>query len=250
MDRRLPPRDGEWIDRTQPIEFQFEGRAYHGFAGDVLSSALWANDVRLLGRSFKYHRPRGIYSLAGHDVNVLVEDDSRTNLRGDVLPIEQGLDLRAVNTFGGLERDRLRITRAVQPAVASRFLLQGISFAAPTVSVLRETDAQGRGAGPRQRRQHLGAVAEGLCLLRLAGRGRRSVRAGGRDCRGRTGRRCAAGGRAISVGRQSRLAAPRSGRSKASARIAGAKRIFAKPDGTRLDASRWLVHGPLDRARR
>lgn len=110
MDRRLPARDGEWIDRDRPIDFRFEASTYHGFAGDVLSSALWANDVRMLGRSFKYHRPRGIYSLAGHDANVLVEDGQRTNMRGDLLAIEDGLDVRSVNTVGGLERDRLSIT--------------------------------------------------------------------------------------------------------------------------------------------
>jgi sarcosine oxidase subunit alpha len=110
MDRRLPPQEGEWIDRQQPVDFHFEGQAYRGFAGDVLSSALWANDVRLLGRSFKYHRPRGLYSLAGHDVNVMVEDGQRTNMRGDLLAIEPGLDVRAVNTSGSLKHDRLRIT--------------------------------------------------------------------------------------------------------------------------------------------
>jgi len=109
MDRRLPPREGEWIDRSRPVKFRFEGAAYTGFAGDVLSSALWANDVRLLGRSFKYHRPRGIYSLAGHDANVMVEDGRRTNIRGDLLSIEPGLDVRSVNTSGGVERDRLQI---------------------------------------------------------------------------------------------------------------------------------------------
>ena len=81
MNRRLSPRQGEWIDRNRPLEFQFEGKSYHGFAGDVVSSALWANDVRLLGRSFKYHRPRSIYSLAGHDANVMIENGRRTNLR-------------------------------------------------------------------------------------------------------------------------------------------------------------------------
>ncbi len=110
MDRRLPPRAGEWIDRGQPIEFQFEGARYRGFAGDVLSSALWANDVRLLGRSFKYHRPRGIYSLAGHDANVIVENGTRTNMRGDTLAVTAGMDVRSVNTVGGLQRDRLKIT--------------------------------------------------------------------------------------------------------------------------------------------
>ncbi|MEX0717786.1 MAG: 2Fe-2S iron-sulfur cluster-binding protein [Planctomycetaceae bacterium] len=104
----MPPRPGEWIDRGRSVEFRFEGRTYRGFAGDVLASALWASDVRLLGRSFKYHRPRGLYSLAGHDANVMVEDGRRTNLRGDLLPIVPGLDARSVNTAGGLERDRLR----------------------------------------------------------------------------------------------------------------------------------------------
>ena len=110
MNERLPPRPGEWIDRNRPVEFRFEGVAYTGFQGDVLSSALWANGVRLLGRSFKYHRPRGIYSLAGHDSNVMVEDGRRTNLRGDLLPLTPGLDVRSVNTAGGLARDRLRFT--------------------------------------------------------------------------------------------------------------------------------------------
>jgi sarcosine oxidase subunit alpha len=110
MTMRLPPREGEWIDRSRPIEFCFEGAAYQGYHGDVLASALWANGVRLLGRSFKYHRPRGAYSLAGWDANVMVTDGWRTNLRGDMLPIHPGLDVRAVNTAGGLARDRLRFT--------------------------------------------------------------------------------------------------------------------------------------------
>ena len=115
MDRRLPPRTGEWINRCQPIQFRFEGQVYRGFEGDVLASALWANDVRLLGRSFKYHRPRGIYSLAGHDANMLVEDDSGTNMRGDLLPIAEGMDVCAVNTIGGLARDQLQITEWGSP---------------------------------------------------------------------------------------------------------------------------------------
>jgi sarcosine oxidase subunit alpha len=112
MKSRLPLQQGEWIDRSRPVEFRFEGRAFHGYSGDVLSSALWANQVRLLGRSFKYHRPRGIYSLANHDVNVMVEDSRSTNLRGDVLPITEGLDVRAVNTVGGLKHDALSITES------------------------------------------------------------------------------------------------------------------------------------------
>ena len=125
MDRRLPPRAGEWIDRSQPIDFRFEGKTYHGFAGDVLSSALWASKVQLLGRSFKYHRPRGIYSLANHDANVLVEDGRRTNLRGDMLPITSELDVHAVNTAGGLERDRLRVTERFSHFLPVGFYYKG-----------------------------------------------------------------------------------------------------------------------------
>lgn len=125
MASRLPPREGEWIDRRNEIEFRFEGKAYRGFAGDVLTSALWANGVRLLGRSFKYHRPRGIYSLAGHDANVIVENGRHTNLRGDLLPIQPGLDVRAVNTAGGLTKDRLRITERF-----SKFLPVGFYYKA------------------------------------------------------------------------------------------------------------------------
>jgi len=110
MDRRLPIADGEWIDRSQMVPFRFEGETYSGYVGDVLSSALWASDVRLLGRSFKYHRPRSLYSLAAHDANVVVEDDQQTNLRGDVLKIVAGMDVRAVNTFGSLANDWMNIT--------------------------------------------------------------------------------------------------------------------------------------------
>lgn len=125
MDRRLPPRKGEWIDRSQPVEFWFEGQKYQGFEGDMLSSALWANDVQLLGRSFKYHRPRGLYSMMGHDVNLMVSTRQQFNLRGDTLPIQEGERYRAVNTFGGLKRDRLRIMDRF-----SRFLPVGFYYKA------------------------------------------------------------------------------------------------------------------------
>ena len=108
MKRRLSAQPGEWIDRTQPIEFRFEGEAFSGFAGDVIASALLANGVQVMGRSFKYHRPRGVYSLAGHDANALFTDGERTHLRGDCEPLAAGMDLRAVNTIGGLKGDLLK----------------------------------------------------------------------------------------------------------------------------------------------
>ena len=71
-DNRLPPPYGSLIDRERPVEFRFEGEACTGFAGDCIASALAANDVWLLSRSFKYRRPRGVLTMAGQDANTLV----------------------------------------------------------------------------------------------------------------------------------------------------------------------------------
>lgn len=106
---RLDPIDGEWIDRTRSVNFRFEGRDCTGFDGDTPSSALWAAGVRVLGRSFKYHRPRGLLSAANHDVNAMLQWGQRLNLRADVEPLVDGMDLEAVNTAGGLATDRLRV---------------------------------------------------------------------------------------------------------------------------------------------
>jgi len=113
MTSRLPPITGEWIDRSRTIDFTFEGRAHRGFAGDTPTSALWAAGERVLGRSFKYHRPRGVLSMANHDVNVLMQHGARLNLRADVEPLEAGMALHGVNTQGGVAGDRLGILNAL-----------------------------------------------------------------------------------------------------------------------------------------
>jgi sarcosine oxidase subunit alpha len=102
---RLPPQDCEWITRSKPLNFRFEGREYTGFEGDTVASALWASGVRVLGHSFKYHRPRGILSAANHDVNALMQAGGTPNVRADATPLQAGMALTAVNTFGSLERD-------------------------------------------------------------------------------------------------------------------------------------------------
>src|SRR4051812_50230611 len=61
------------VDRSRALRFTFDGRAFTGYAGDTLASALLANGVRLVGRSFKYHRPRGILSAGAGEPNALVE---------------------------------------------------------------------------------------------------------------------------------------------------------------------------------
>ena len=57
---------GAWTHPGEPLAFRFDGRALQGLRGDTLASALLANGVRLVGRSFKYHRPRGIITAASH----------------------------------------------------------------------------------------------------------------------------------------------------------------------------------------
>lgn len=109
MSRRLPPVAGEWIDRTQIVEFTFEGRHFTGYSGDTITSALWAAGQQILGRSFKYHRPRGILSLANHDVNTLMQAGEKLNVRADVTPVEQGMSLTAINTFGDVMNDRASV---------------------------------------------------------------------------------------------------------------------------------------------
>ncbi|MGA7937314.1 MAG: 2Fe-2S iron-sulfur cluster-binding protein [Kovacikia sp.] len=93
FSNRLPPIPGEWIDRSQRIDFTFEGNPFQGYAGDRITSALIASGQRVLGRSFKYHRPRRILSFANQDVNALMQDGQQLNIRADVFmrqnPIRQ-----------------------------------------------------------------------------------------------------------------------------------------------------------------
>jgi sarcosine oxidase, subunit alpha len=109
MSERFPPISGEWIDRSRRIPFSFEGTQYTGYAGDTIASALWATGQQVLGRSFKYHRPRGILSFANHDINTLMQSGQQLNVRADVTPLEAGMSLSAINTFGGVVGDRASV---------------------------------------------------------------------------------------------------------------------------------------------
>ena len=109
MSHRLPAPAGAWIDRAQPITFSFNGRTYGGFEGDTLASALLAQDVRLLGRSFKLHRPRGVWSCGVEEPNAIVDVGAgarRTpNVRATLLPLSEGLTAASVNCWPGVGFD-------------------------------------------------------------------------------------------------------------------------------------------------
>ena len=103
---RLDGEAGLLLDRSQSISFEFDGKRYSGVAGDTIASALAANDVWVLSRSFKYHRPRGVLTMAGQDANTLVQLEHEPNVLADRHPISEGLKVEAQNVNGSLENDR------------------------------------------------------------------------------------------------------------------------------------------------
>ena len=106
---------GGLVDRQQPRQFTFDGHAYQGYAGDTLASALVANGVRLVGRSFKYHRPRGLLSAGPEEPNALVELRSgarrEPNSRATVIELFDGLEARSQNRWPSLRFDVLAMNR-------------------------------------------------------------------------------------------------------------------------------------------
>ncbi|MER8433157.1 2Fe-2S iron-sulfur cluster-binding protein [Mesorhizobium caraganae] len=103
---RLPAPFGTRIDRTRPLRFSFEGKSFDAYAGDCIASALAASGQWMLSRSFKYHRPRGIFSMNGAEANTLVQLPSEPNVAADRTPVSEGLQVRAQNVNGSLARDR------------------------------------------------------------------------------------------------------------------------------------------------
>lgn len=105
--------DGGHVDRDQSLSFTFNGRRYEGFEGDTLASALLANGVMLVGRSFKYHRPRGIMAAGIEEPNALVqlERGNRTiaNLPATRIPLYDGLDATSVNCWPSPSIDLMAI---------------------------------------------------------------------------------------------------------------------------------------------
>ena len=120
---RLRPKQGEVIDRSTTIRFTFEGREYTAHPGDTVASALTAAGVKILSRSFKYHRPRGLLCCSGHCPNCLVQIGDEPNVRACTRPVEAGMDVRAQNVWPSLNRDLLSLTQ-----LGSRFMPVGFYY--------------------------------------------------------------------------------------------------------------------------
>ena len=123
--RRLPQPAGTWIDRSHPLSFTFNGRRLSGFRGDTLASALLANGVRLVGRSFKLHRPRGVWSCGVEEPSALVDIGQgarRTpNVRTTLLPLAEGLAAESVNCWPSVGFDVGALTGACAALLPAGF---------------------------------------------------------------------------------------------------------------------------------
>lgn len=118
---------GGLIDRTKPVEFRFDGHRYTGFSGDTLASALLVNGVKTVGRSFKYHRPRGVLSAGSEEPNALVTlgrgAGQEPNVRATMVDLSPGLAAFSQNAWPSVGFDLLEVNDLL-----SRFLTAGFYY--------------------------------------------------------------------------------------------------------------------------
>ena len=105
MTDRLPARDGESIRRDRPLRFTLDGRKIPAFEGDTIGSALAAAGVDITGRSFKYHRPRGLFCMTGSCPNCMMQVDGIPNVRACTEPVRKGMKVRRQNAWPSVDRD-------------------------------------------------------------------------------------------------------------------------------------------------
>ena len=113
------------INRRRRVEFSFDGRSYQGVEGDTLASALLANDIRLIGRSFKYHRPRGLLTAGSEEPNGLVTTGrgagQEPNMRATMVELFDGLQARSQNNWPSLDFDLMSVNDLAAPFLGAGF---------------------------------------------------------------------------------------------------------------------------------
>jgi sarcosine oxidase subunit alpha len=147
---------GGLIDRSKPLAFTFDGTTYQGFAGDTLASALIANGVKLVGRSFKYHRPRGILTAGSEEPNALVELRAgarrEPNTRATTVELFDGLTATSQNRWPSLARDFGAVNDWLSPFFVAGFYYKTFMWPAKFWELLyepliRRAAGLGRSAG-------------------------------------------------------------------------------------------------------
>ena len=117
---------GGEINRTERISFKFNGKTFFGYKGDTLASALLANGVHLVGRSFKYHRPRGFLGSGAEEPNALVQiikNKAKTdpNIRATQIEIFEGFEAKSQNCWPGVKFDIGEISNLFSPILPAGF---------------------------------------------------------------------------------------------------------------------------------
>ena len=119
--------------RAAVCRSRFDGQAYRGYPGDTLASALLANGVRLVGRSFKYHRPRGILTAGSEEPNALVElrtrRAARAQHRATIAELYDGLVAASQNRWPSLRFDLMAVNQLARAAPRRGLLLQDLHVA-------------------------------------------------------------------------------------------------------------------------
>ncbi len=114
------------VDQTKSVSFNFDGKTYYGFEGDTLASALLANGVHLVGRSFKYHRPRGIMSCGSEEPNAICQinedaDLTEPNVRATEIELYEGLIASSQNCWPSVKFDIGGINNFISPFIPAGF---------------------------------------------------------------------------------------------------------------------------------
>src|SRR5690242_7344079 len=174
--RRLPK--GGLIDRSRSIKFAFDGKAYAGFEGDTLASALLASGVKLVGRSFKYHRPRGILTAGSEEPNALVElrtgPRREPNTRATTIELYEGLDAASQNYWPSLRFDVLSFNSILSPFFTAGFYYKTFMWPASFWEklyepMIRRAAGLGRAAGTEDPDHY--EQAFGFCDVLVIGSG-------------------------------------------------------------------------------
>ena len=132
MTQSFRLESGGLINRDKKISFKFNGKNYFGYEGDTLASALIANGVHLIGRSFKYHRPRGIYTCGIEEPNALVQilsEHNEPNTRATIKRIYDGMEISSQNRWPSLRFDFGAINNILSPIFSAGFYYK--SFMGP-----------------------------------------------------------------------------------------------------------------------
>ena len=163
---------------TGAASFTFNGRTIAAREGDTVASALLANDIRLVGRSFKYHRPRGVLTAGSEEPNALIQvgtgDAMLPNIRATMQEVYDGLSTRSQNHIGPLERDLLSLNDLVWPFLGAGFYYKTFMWPRPFWERVYEPmirRAAGLGRMTRKASPHESERAFAFCDVLVIGGG-------------------------------------------------------------------------------